>query len=130
MVSQMAIESLDFASPKAVTAEARRSLAADDSVQARLANQILDFVEGAALQLGASDLPRVHISRADDESLIVEWPFSHHRLGFSIEPDLVESSWFFVSDEHEDSTSACGKLGRHGVRLGLALLSASLSVHA
>lgn len=41
-----------------------------------------------------------------DDSLLIEWIDSDCRFGISIEPNLKESSWYFVTKDYCD----CGTL--------------------
>lgn len=41
---------------------------------------------------------RPHIVESDDGSTLIEWVFDHHRFGISLDLNISESSWYFVSD--------------------------------
>ena len=57
-----------------------------------------------------SKLPPVRAFEPEDDSLLIEWIFPHHRVGFSIESDRQESGWFLVSDKSAQSINAWGYL--------------------
>lgn len=50
-----------------------------------------------------------HVSHVDDGSTLIEWIADDCRFGVSIEPDLKESSWYYVTkhgpDGHIDSVN-------------------------
>ena len=48
------------------------------------------------VERGATGVPALHTTQADDGSVIVEWTFRDRRLGFSFEPNPEESGWYFV----------------------------------
>jgi hypothetical protein len=54
--------------------------------------------------------PPIRLFQAEDESVLIEWAFTHFRIGFSLEQNPVESGWFLVSDESVGSISASGRL--------------------
>jgi len=45
-----------------------------------------------------------------DECILLEWIYPHWRIGFSIEEDKEDSSWFLVSDAKAGSMQAAGAL--------------------
>jgi hypothetical protein len=60
--------------------------------------------------LNAEDLPPFRAFEAEDGSLLIEWIFTHFRIGFSIEPDKKDSGWFLVSDDTAGRINASGHL--------------------
>ena len=42
-------------------------------------------------------LPNLMVSELDDESVLIEWIFHNCRIGFSVEPNLEESSYYLIS---------------------------------
>ena len=57
-----------------------------------------------------SCIPRLSASTVDDGSILFEWISADYRIGFSIEPDPRESSWFLITSENLGSVSASGFL--------------------
>ena len=45
------------------------------------------------------DLPRIYSFIRDEGSFLIEWNFTHYKVGISVETVIEESSWHFVSDE-------------------------------
>ena len=48
-----------------------------------------------------------YVRQVEDGSILFEWISKNHRFCISIEPNIVESSWFFVS---KDGTMESGYL--------------------
>jgi hypothetical protein len=66
-----------------------------------------------ALQQSGVDLsylPPLRATNVDDRSVLIEWVFADFRVGFSIEPNPDNSSWYLVSDKRLDEVSAFGYL--------------------
>jgi hypothetical protein len=65
---------------------------------------------GTFRQLGVdlSYLPELQGFIADDGSFLLEWIFSEYRVGFSIEPDAEQSSWFLITNRNLGEISASG----------------------
>jgi hypothetical protein len=55
-------------------------------------------------------LPSLQLFNVDDGSILIEWIFGNFRVGFSIEPDLEESSWYLVSKKDMGGINASGYL--------------------
>ena len=53
-------------------------------------------------------LPELQAFKVDDGSILIEWIFDDFRIGFSIEPDVQESSWYLVSSKNLGEISASG----------------------
>jgi hypothetical protein len=86
-------------------------LAISDAIVREYARTVLDLLESQIGQiLNVEQLPFVRAIEADDRSLLIEWIFFHFRIGFSIEPDNAESSWYLVSDSSTGSIQAAGYL--------------------
>lgn len=51
-----------------------------------------------ACKLSAKELP-VNVHKIDDGSVLIEWIAESFRIGFSIEPDFEESSWYVVDNK-------------------------------
>jgi len=56
------------------------------------------------------NLPKPYSFIRDDGSFLLEWPFIHYKIGFSIEIKIHESSWYFISDEKFGYFKAIGDL--------------------
>ena len=46
-----------------------------------------------------SNVPPLHTINVDDGSVLIEWIFNDFRIGFSIEPNKEDSSWYLVSNK-------------------------------
>lgn len=53
-------------------------------------------------------LPELYPVKVDDGSFLIEWIFEDFRIGFSIEPEIEESSWYLVSKNSLGATNAEG----------------------
>ena len=42
-------------------------------------------------------LPNLMVSELDDESVLIEWIFRNCRIGFSVYPNVEESSYYLIS---------------------------------
>lgn len=62
------------------------------------------------LEFGA--IPELGAHYVEDGSVLLEWIFQNYRIGFSIEPNPYESSWFLVTDAYLGSIGASGLLQR------------------
>lgn len=75
----------------------------------RLASaQIVDLLDETISPFANIDLPKVYAFIRDDGSFLIEWNFNHYKMGVSIELDISESSWHFVSDENFGYYTASG----------------------
>lgn len=85
---------------------ARRALReAANSDVANRAGRILDLMATIIghLQLVRSDVrrfPPVRAFNLDDSSTLIEWIFPDFRVGFSIDSNAEDSSWYIVSNEN------------------------------
>ena len=67
----------------------------------------------SSLQLMGIDfdyVPILQLFHVDDGSILIEWIFSDFRIGFSIEPNFEESSWYLVSKKNMGGINASGNL--------------------
>lgn len=55
-------------------------------------------------------LPLLHTFPVDDGSLLIEWIFEDFRIGFSLEQESSESSWYLVTNPKFGEISASGYL--------------------
>lgn len=55
-------------------------------------------------------LPPLHTFPVDDGSLLIEWIFEDFRIGFSLEQESNESSWYLVTNPKFGEISASGYL--------------------
>lgn len=58
----------------------------------------------------SGSLPPLQFLLDKDDSLLLEWIFKDFRIGFIIEPNVSESSWYFVSNSKMNEQSASGLL--------------------
>jgi hypothetical protein len=86
-----------------------------DQIIAEEANKLLLTIQTTIekFQSYRSDLyslPQLHAFPVDDGSLLIEWIFTDFRIGFSIEPDNNESSWYLVANRKYGDINASGYL--------------------
>lgn len=55
-------------------------------------------------------VPPLHAFKVEDGSVLFEWILDDFRIGFSVEPNLDDSSWYLVSREKFGDTSTSGSL--------------------
>ena len=82
-----------------------------------LATEVLDTLEDALHSvINAEDLPKINAIEGDDNSILLEWIFTHMRIGFSIEKHLDNSSWYLVTDSESGAIQASGDLLNEDLR--------------
>jgi hypothetical protein len=77
------------------------------------ANEILDKLYHALTQHDISHINQLLPLRAyekDEECISLEWIYSHWRIGFVLDRNQKDSSWFLVSDNTAGSIQASGDL--------------------
>ena len=82
---------------------------------AEKAKQILSEIHKAlylshGLDAGFDQVPPLHAFEVDDGSVLFEWILDDFRIGFSIESNLDDSSWYLVSNSKFGETSTSGSL--------------------
>lgn len=55
-------------------------------------------------------LPRFSLLHDDDGSVCLEWPFPDYRIGFVIDKNIDESSWFLVANKKMEELWTSGQL--------------------
>ena len=55
-------------------------------------------------------IPQLHAHEVEDGSALLEWTLPHFRVGFSIDLEPSDSSWFLVTDASLGQISASGYL--------------------
>lgn len=66
-----------------------------------------------SLQQAGVDLvhvPSLQAGTWGDDSLLIEWVFPDFRVGFGIEPNVNDSSWYLVSNDRLEEVSASGHI--------------------
>lgn len=53
-------------------------------------------------------LPALNFNQLEDKSVLMEWIFKDFRIGFSIEPNPEESSWYLISNNKIDESTLHG----------------------
>jgi len=81
---------------------------------------ITDFSQKFNLDL--SYLPRPQAFSSEDESILIEWIFSNFRIGFSIEPNSKDSSWYLVTKKELGEISASGLISEKDVDVKILVL--------
>lgn len=82
-----------------------------DKELAGTALRILSMINDQLMKLGnISHYPEFHSFLLEDGSIGIEWIFPNLRLGFGVDQNPEESSWFLVTSEVGGNISACGKL--------------------
>jgi hypothetical protein len=66
---------------------------------------------------GTSHLPQIHISFMEDDSIFIEWIFYDFRIGFSIEKEIKQSSWYLVSNKNLENVAKSGYFDKQNVDL-------------
>lgn len=76
-----------------------------------------------------SHLPSLHAVNVEDGSTLIEWIFDDFRIGFSVESDKDESSWYLVSSKKLREINASGYIpsGNEFEKLILWLLNFVIS---
>lgn len=91
---------LSFSINKNVLGKVKKEVGSlENSNVKETALQLVSLLEGIILPNLEAQLPSFVPDIRDDGSFLFEWRFLHYRLGFSIEVDIKESCWYFVSDE-------------------------------
>lgn len=68
--------------------------------------ETLEVFQRQELQL--SHFPPLHAVSTDEGSILIEWAFSDFRIGFSVDPDPSDSSWYLVSTKNLGEIAASG----------------------
>jgi hypothetical protein len=75
-----------------------------------------------------SYIPELQGFLADDGSFLLEWSFDNYRIGFSVELEVEQSSWFLITNKNLGEISASGFITRTDLKsLVLWLLNFILS---
>jgi hypothetical protein len=85
-----------------------KQLAADARRVLVLIQQTVTTLHKIGLDL--SYLPQLQAFLAEDGSFLLEWIFSDYRIGFSIEPNEAESSWYLITNRKLGEVNAAGVL--------------------
>jgi hypothetical protein len=73
-------------------------------------------------------LPPLRAVSPEDDSMLIEWIFPDFRVGFSIERDESDSSWYLVSNRRLEDESGSGNLSRGNLeKIVVSLLRFMLS---
>jgi heat shock protein HspQ len=62
-----------------------------------------------------SHLPQIHLNFEDDGTILIEWLFFGFNIGFTIESEITQSSWYLVSNEKLDYETASGFLNTNNI---------------
>ncbi len=68
------------------------------------------------INIEVRDFPKFHSYYIGEDSIIYEWIFDNYRVGFSIEIDEDESSWFVVTDKDLGDIRATGLLTHRDIQ--------------
>jgi len=83
------------------------------------ATNLLYIIRDSIIYFGVgyelSYLPALSAFKVDDGSVLIEWIFDDFRIGFSIEPNVDESSWYLVSNEKLGDIGASGYISRNNI---------------
>jgi len=98
-----------------VIRETRNQANADEARKVLLVIQetIIDF---QLLQFDLGYLPQLHAFNVDDGAILIEWIFDDFRIGFSIESEPKESSWYLVSNANSGEIAASGYISRIDIK--------------
>ena len=61
-----------------------------------------------SLGFAFGNFPPIDASLVEDGSILLEWIFDNFRIGFNIEEEPTRSSWYVVSNNELNGTSASG----------------------
>lgn len=61
-----------------------------------------------SLKFELCDLPSLNAFFVEDGSILIEWIFSQFRVGFVVDPELNDSSWYLVSNNDMGDINASG----------------------
>jgi hypothetical protein len=62
------------------------------------------------LGLDLDSVPPLYAFNVDDNSFLIEWIFNDFRIGFSVEQNINDSSWYLVSNKKYGVINASGYL--------------------
>jgi hypothetical protein len=86
----------------------------DVSIKANEVLRLLQQKVETLLKYGiTSYLPKINGFSIDDGSILLEWIFEDFRIGFSIENNGSESSWYLVSTKKYGEINASGYISDH-----------------
>jgi hypothetical protein len=71
-------------------------------------------------------LPALNFNQLDDNSVLMEWIFKDFRIGFSIEPNSEESSWYLIANNKIDESNLQGLINDKDFDLNLKRLLLAL----
>ncbi len=74
------------------------------------------FKSFQAASVDTSRLPPLQAAIVEDGSILIEWIFPDFRMGFNIEQDTKNNSWFLVSSKKLDEFSSSGYLSTRNLR--------------
>ena len=69
-----------------------------------------------------SYLPQLQAFNVDDGSVLLEWIFNDFRMGFSIEPNPQDSSWYLVTNRNLGEISASGYTSNINININILIL--------
>ncbi|MEW6348866.1 MAG: hypothetical protein AB1646_07360 [Thermodesulfobacteriota bacterium] len=69
---------------------------------------VLNALEEARFDVGG--LPSLGVAMVEDGSVLLEWASVNYRLGFSLEPNSEDSSWFLITSREFGGLNASGFL--------------------
>lgn len=72
--------------------------------------KIIDLLDKETQHYQNLDMPPIGVSTPEDDEILIGWAIPHVRIGFSIEGEGDESSWYAVTDGTVDATNAWGYL--------------------
>jgi hypothetical protein len=83
----------------------------------RLLTVIQEVLDTLRFMVDLSCIPTLHPFSSEDGSVLFEWIFSDYRIGFSIEPNQEESSWYLITKKNLGEISASGYISGVDVRV-------------
>jgi hypothetical protein len=86
----------------------------DDHVREMTSRLLFSFQRVLTINRRAAEspayLPPLRFRPLDEDGVLIEWIFKDFRIGFSIEPQNGESTWYLVSNQNLEEVSKSGPL--------------------
>jgi hypothetical protein len=89
--------------------------------------KFLNTLEDYGDIFGSIDLPPFGISIDGEKSLLIQWTMPESRIGVVFEENYRQSSWYILSDEKSDGTTAWGFLHKIGIPKLVSLIINQIS---
>jgi hypothetical protein len=108
--------------PRGLVLEAKNFLSQNANDQQRKVGlYLLSLIEMAARNRAGDDLPPVHASLLDDQTIGLTWRVGNTLVGFNLDETKNESVWFILSGDKDEVVRANGEVTQldNGIFLGM-----------